>query len=481
MATAGVRARRRRQRLSRARRNAQPIVAHVLAGRVSRKRKGRRNAKGLLADLGNSLFPGLGGTIGQIGDNLIGGVANGLLGGMGKTVGVANAGRSHAQQAASTRLRGIEDLVTIDVPAGTPAGTILLQSLVAAPALGTRLAKLAELWSNTVFAKLAVKVTSANPSTVAGNYTVAYDPDPVQSYTSGPELPGRLMALTQATKANAWADAYLPMAPTRKTLFNRFHTATAGDAEIRDFADGQLIIATTTSYDTDCQYTVTVGWDVLEERPDTLPNSGKLPTTYILAMGGASGLTSPAANVIRFTSAQKTSVWNVVPPVGTYSTPSLGIGWVAGSVNGPATVLSIDNTSTHMDVTISSSPTLPASGITIGAQTPVAYLLQTHLFALSEVHLIKTGFCLHHPVFSRKSHTEWHTRAIGVRLQRVKLDALKVVHRRRAEAEVEQLDDQELDRRIRSLTLAIDDSTEQSRRDVDLQQSLEQGLHGHVW
>jgi len=295
MATEGQRRRRRAQRRRRGARG-MTILPHPmpqrglrsptpLPGEVnsSRGRRRRGRNRGLLANLGNSFLPGLGGMVGQIGDNLIGGLVGNLLGGGKSSAPIATAGRTRANQIDMSREHGTEQLEIITVPAGTPPGTILLQYLIAAPTLGERLAKFAQLWTQTMFLGLQFRIVSSNPTIVNGNYTIAIDPDPAQNYTSGATLTGRLMALTMASQANAWADTAVTMKPNPTLLFNRFNVGGASDAEIRQYACGQFIFATTTTYDTDCEYTIHLDWDVLFKRPDTeILESELAPPTFLM-------------------------------------------------------------------------------------------------------------------------------------------------------------------------------------------------------
>jgi len=226
-----------------------------------RKRNGRN--RGLLSDLGNMFLPGIGGAIGQLGDNFVGG----LLGGKGAPV--AYSGQAKSTQVHTSTEHGVEELAVISIPANTPAGTILLQALISPTSIGTRLPQFAKLWSNSKIRKFVVNVTSSNPTDNAGNYTLAIDPDPVQSYPSDPNLPGRLFALSTASRANVWASTSVAMKPNNLLVFNKFNTAGASDAELRQFAVGQVLLATTTDIPQDCNLVVSVEWDVEFQRPDT--------------------------------------------------------------------------------------------------------------------------------------------------------------------------------------------------------------------
>jgi hypothetical protein len=229
------------------------------------KQRGRKRNRGLLSDIGNMFLPGIGGAIGQLGDNLVGG----FLGGRGAPI--AYAGQTRSTQAQSSLEHGCEELAIIPIPGGTPAGTILMQALISPTTIGTRLPQFAKLWSNSRFRKLVVKVTSSNPTTNAGNYTLAIDPDPVQTYPSDNNLPGRLLALPTASRANIWASTQVEMKPNNLLMFNKFNIGGASDAELRQFAAGQVLLATTTATpeDQDNNLSVTVEWDVEFQRPDT--------------------------------------------------------------------------------------------------------------------------------------------------------------------------------------------------------------------
>jgi len=325
MATPSQRAARRRQRARRAQRVRSVAHAAVMPqinpNRSRVRRRGRAN-RGLLANLGNMLLPGIGGVIGQFGDNALKPVLNNVFGGgKGSFAPVAGAGRLSSLQVNTSRERGVEQIAVLSVPSSATAGTILLQTLIAAPTIGVRLSNFSKLWTKTRFHRFDVEVISSNPSSVGGNYTVAIDPDPAQVYNSGIDLPARLMALTMAERANAWANVGLSMKPNPIPLFNRFHIEGASDAEIREYACGQLIVATTTDFDTDCEYIVNVHWDVEFEKPDTTEFiSGDGPSTLWLNTTGAD-CTSTGTTTLTFS--PTTSIFSRVP-AGDFTLPLTG-------------------------------------------------------------------------------------------------------------------------------------------------------------
>jgi len=371
-----------------------------------RRRRNQRTGRGVLGNIGNQLLPGIGGAVGNIADNLLGTLLGNLLGAKGMAAPVIGAGRSAARQINDSTESGTEEIAQIAVPGGTPAGTILLQALIAAPEIGVRLAKFAELWTKTQFLEFWVEVTSSNPTLVSGNYTIAIDPDPVQSYQSGPELPSRLMALTMATRANAWADNAVHMLPNPLQLFNKFHAATASDAELREYACGQLILATTTDYSDDCEYTVQVHWKVHFSRPDTQPEFGNLPANYIL-IAGYQSFTGATPIQATFTSAQ---VWvgGNTPSDGTYIVYDTGLiismpvpgGFVATNIT-TVVVAGASTTLTYTTVT----GALP-TGVS-GPQTPASYPLPGLFSSTGRRRLVRAGRALVHRLVDTRPHLEW--------------------------------------------------------------------------
>jgi hypothetical protein len=363
-------------------------------------------------------MPGLGGTIGHAGGNFLDGLFGGK-GGRSNAVGVAMAGRTQSSQVNHSIEAGVEQVATISVAEDAPAGTILYQALIAAPDLGVRLAAFAKLWTQTAFLGFVVEVTSSNPSSVSGNYTVAIDPDPAQTYVSGPGLPGRLMALTMAKKANAWADNSVTMKPNTIPLFNRFNLQGASDAEIREYAAGQIIIATTTAYAEACTYTVNIHWHVCFARPDTTQLAGvPNPSSYIISCVGYNAIVDGDSIPQRFIFPGSSAIWNVKPPVGTYSV--LGL-----------TMTFEDPTQTSIAVNVASIEVLvdgstiirsrAGSGLTAGTsrcivQNPANFTLQG-LGRSSTVggpfneQLVEAGFAKLHPWFPTQSHIEWHRNA----------------------------------------------------------------------
>jgi len=391
-------------------------VPHIMSagggnGFPSRGRSRRRNQRGLLSQIGGMLLPGLGGTIGQIGDNLVGG----LLGGRASAAPVASAGRFRSMQANKSEEHGVEQIATVTIPAGTPAGTIVLQVPLAAPAIGVRLSTFSNLWTKTLFRNLVVEVTSSNPSSVAGNYTLAIDPDPAQTYESGPDLPPRLMALTMASKANAWADNILQMIPNLKPLFNRFHLEGASDAEIREYAAGQLIMATTTDYADDCEYTVNVGWDVQFEKPDTTPTVEDIANPKLFMNVGGLAYTVAGADVITIPGGAR--AFNRAN-VGTFQvlvTDFLTI--QPKNTNGTLTVgvtqITYDATADELSLFIDIVPSPGLIASTLGVQSPVPYYINVGAVRNAR-ELTKVGYGLIHPMFllrKRKEH-EWYQAAV---------------------------------------------------------------------
>lgn len=324
------------------------------AGRTQTKKgKSRRSGRGLFADLGSNI-PIIGRPIGQWVDNAV----NGAIGNAFGKANIAAPGKVYSHQANSTREVGTEQLTSFTVPALAPAGSVMLRLLIAAPEMGTRLADMAKLWTKTRFNKFEVEIVSANSSLVPGNYTMAIDPDPVADYESGPDVVSRLMALTNATQANAWSGAHLAMKTNRISLFNRFNPLEATDAELREYACGQLLIALTTDYSEECTYTVHIHWDVEFERPDTVPKSDVAPTGYTISgLEGSIGVCSsfdPFLNnpVLTFTDA---SAWlHPSPDEGIYSVQGLGIGWKLDMVT-PATFVPVYLTVEMVGTTLTAS------------------------------------------------------------------------------------------------------------------------------
>jgi len=414
------------------------------APRKNRSRKGR----GLLSNIGNMVLPGLGGGLGQIADNLVGGLIGGLgkrnpgrnaLGGGLNYAPVAQAGRNISHQAHSSQEMGEEQLATVRVPGGTPAGTLLLQFLLAGPTVGTRLPAMANLWTRTKFRHLSFAVTSSNPSSAGGNYTVGIDPDPVQSYASGPDLTDRIMALSEAGQANAWADNGVTMVPLGEHLYNRFHPSTASDAEIREFAAGQFLMATTTEYDVDCEYVVRVAWDVEFFQPDTTPTQNPVqPPTFIFSSAGrAYSAAATTGDTTVFT--PNNAAWNTIPPPGTYSmNGSVYLPKTAGGST-PITLSSCTVTGTTTVVTGRNvpSPGIAATGI-IAIQNPSSIVV-TNALALADqeprFNLIQAGYAKLHVLPYRDTslqHAEWFTQNL-VRLE-AKADEKAVVAARHQHA-----------------------------------------------
>jgi len=416
----------------------------------------RRNAKGIFGDLGNMFLPGIGGVVGGIADGLVGNLLGG--GGRGATAPVASASRMFSRQVNSSREHGTEQLTQISVPAGTPAGTILLQSLIAGPDLGVRLASFATLWTKTKFLQLIIEVISANPSTVSGNYTVAIDPDPVQSYTSGLDLPGRLAALTTSARANAWADNGVIMKPNPISLFNRFNLVGASDAEIREYACGQYIIATTTDYVEPCEYTVNLHWSVAFERPDTT-ESFNLPGPPGLLLDTV--LTTPtltpiiSANLLIFSVADVNKMVNRAPPLGIYDLPGLSLHFQDTAGSG-RTIL-CDQIEFDEDGTATMTTAKPTGGdfapgvgrVTI--QTPSTYSIP---LSTTLSRYVRAGYALLHPWFKPEKHVQWKMSSIAATNAKArKRNMQKVLEERELEA-MRYLDDEMLTRLTGGLAIS---------------------------
>jgi len=235
------------------------------SGKRTQRKQGQRGVIG-------NMLGGLGQQLGGVADNLVGG----LIGGRSTATAApaAFAGRNTARQFNESRQRGTEELGTLTVSGGTKAGTVLYQALVSPGSIGKRLQTTSGLWARYRFEKVRFMIRSSNPTTSSGNYTIGVDPDPVTYYADGPELPSRLMALTNATQANLWADAMVD-APVKRNgdfFYTGLNAITASEAEIRQFADGQIIVATTTDLPAEqetCQLTLAVEWEVVFKQPNT--------------------------------------------------------------------------------------------------------------------------------------------------------------------------------------------------------------------
>lgn len=229
---------------------------------------GAINTKGFLGDLGRwggSKIPGLGGVAGPV----FGAIGD-LLPFQSAPAAKALVVRSAAANTSTEH--GKEFLATIDVAAGTPAGTLLLDQLISAVELGKRLPKFADLWTRTRFKSLRVIVSPQTSTSVSGGYVLAIDPDPTVLYTSGDELVPRLKALTGSVTTTAWNGVGIGMPGGRhELLYNRFNNQTASDAEVREYADGKILLATTTDYTEDVSYNIDIEWSVEFQRPDTVP------------------------------------------------------------------------------------------------------------------------------------------------------------------------------------------------------------------
>jgi len=458
MATSAQRARRRRQRQKKGRCiHPGDCTGHILpAGRSGprggRGRRGGGKKRGILAGIGNMLLPGIGGMVGQMGDNLVGSAFNGFMSNS-RAAPVAQAGRMRSNQIHKSREYGQEELAVIEVPQGTPAGTIVTQALLAAPNLGVRFAKFAELWSNTRFLNLWFTVTAANPSTVGGGYTIAIDPDPVQSYSSGDTLPARLLALTQASRANAWADAGVWMLPKKDVMYNKFHTASAGDAEIREYAIGQFIMATHTEYDSDCKYSINVHWDVEFERPDTQQGAGEPETpTYVLRTAGVQGEVPLTDNTLF--DMPSSDVWNLVPPLGIYFTLPGTLSLSSSSFGAkPIQAITVLAGGTTQFTCTSGNFGIVGSTPIVDVQNPATLYLDAGVFALEKMapgkRFVRTGYALVHPYHAKNGHQLWYNAAQAKLMARLQGEAAKRALMNRLVHEFEALSTDELENRAR--------------------------------
>jgi len=365
-------------------------------------------------------------------------------------------------QANRSEEHGVEQIATVTIPAGTPAGTIVLQMPIAAPEIGVRLSTFSRLWTKTKFRRFVVEAVSSNPTSVGGNYTLAIDPDPVQTYTSDERLPARLMALTMATKTNAWADACLNMLPNLLSLFNRFDPATASDAEIREYAAGQVVMATTTDYEDDCEYTVNVGWDVEFEKPDTTPDLEDLvgppvptqtravfggraytaitPTIIAIADGASCFTPPPTANLDYIVRDNLTLILEHETSVGPieYTARVLNFSYILAT--------------NAISLTVSNSSGLDLVPGIVGLQVPSIYYLDQGGTMVQKI-FQRPGIGLIHPIFLKKNKTEveWMKNARRRRVQKeFQKRLVNEVARKRAEIVAEQ-PLEELERQLESL------------------------------
>jgi len=386
------------------------------------------------------LLPGIGGVIGNVGDHLIGG----YLGG--KSVGIAHSGLTRSQQVNHSRERGTEQIANVTIPSGTPAGTVILQALIAAPTIGVRLRAFSELWTKTRFRAFKALVTSSNPTVVGGNYTLAIDPDPVQTYVSGQDVPARLMALTQATKANAWADAEVTMLPNPIPLFNKFTFAGSSDAEIRQFACGVLVLATTTAYDTDCEYTVNVEWDVEFERPDTIETEGQVGSPVIFKARNVPVASFDSTNsTYTIDAANALPLFNTLPPPGTYETPGLNFqsSWttdlVLGSAHGAISQIFVTATGGIIIYTLAPHfPPSTATNVTLVATIPTEYVIpgvSTPVVSTRQaMKLRKVGLALINGNMDPTPHLQWEKKVNEAKSQKqLRTTLIEALHHRRLE------------------------------------------------
>lgn len=247
----------------------------------AKKRKQQRGAARSAARQGpisDFLMPTI-----ETGVNALEGIVTGIVGNFfGKSGGAPVAKQNHFRSRIANRSveSGQEQVGSITIPAGTPAGTVVYQSVVNGLELGTRIAKITELWARTRFNQLVLVVEAANSTFVPGSYIIAYDQDPTTDYNSSPDLPQRLMALSRAAKTNAWNSVGIPALLSRQLLYNRFSSENVDDAEIRQYADGQFVIATATDYAEEAVYTINIAWDVSFEAPNTAEDLNSVPFVF---------------------------------------------------------------------------------------------------------------------------------------------------------------------------------------------------------
>jgi hypothetical protein len=366
------------------------------------------------------------------------------------------AGRVHALQANTSHEHGVEQIATVSIPAGTPAGTIILQTPIAAPTIGVRLATFSQLWTKTTFRDFVVEVTSSNPSTVSGNYTIAIDPDPAQTYSSDANLPARLMALTMATRSNAWADATVRMQPNALQLFNRFHTEGASDAEIREYAAGQLIMATSTDYTDDCEYTVNVGWDVVFEKPDTTGLEDNAGPGFVLM--NTEGLPYFSNDLVNLVVGGADAAFNR-PNIGSFDrelddTLTVSVMLTNGSHRATyVSSLAYDAPTRTLTIGLTGAVDELASGV-LGLQNPKPYQLNIG-DAVPPTTLRKIGYGYIHPVFLRRERKEleWYNKALKKHEDKLSLDAVRRSLRNAKLRAYEQMDEQALKEEFQRLSL----------------------------
>jgi hypothetical protein len=290
------------------------MAAHLTVERKAPRRRRQRGQRGLLSNIGNMLLPGIGGQIGQIGDNLVGGFLGGKRG---APVNLENAAVS--QQVNHSFENGTEKLQTVTVPAGTPPGSVLYQTFVTSSTLGPRMAAFSKLWDRTRYLRVAIEVQSSSPTTVAGSYIHAIDPDPVVPYESDGLLPSKLMALQTSKSQSAWAESVIELKPTASTYFNFFDGASASDAEYRQFAPGRYILATNATFDATVDLTIMVSWSVMFERPVLVDPNEQNVFFLTFPSDGSAIVNAPLGSPFG-TVDNKSEYWMTgLPPPGTYS------------------------------------------------------------------------------------------------------------------------------------------------------------------
>jgi hypothetical protein len=305
--------------------------------------------------------------------------------------------------------RGSEKLATVNVPAGTPNGTVLFQTFVNSSTLGPRMAAFADLWDKTRYVDVVFSVTSSAPTSVSGAYIQAIDPDPVVPYSSSEALPSQLMALQSCSTVSAWAPSDLRLKKTGETAyFNFFDASVASDAEYRQFAPGRYILATNTDFPDAVDLTVNVHWSVLFERPvltNTALGDEDSGNTYLLSLRPESDTTNQFAYAAGSTLAScpnDSPYWSrgLRPPPGSYP---VAFDVNVGSIRRHVTLLTVtaaSGASSTLTLTATTQWNFsnPGSG-SASAQNPDPLIVDVPAQVVGKRWrpMVRTGFCLHHP------------------------------------------------------------------------------------
>lgn len=189
-------------------------------------------------------------------------------------------------------------LLQIDLPKGTPKGSIIFDQVIT-PAIAVRLRQQAALYQKIRYRSLKFEIQTQVPTTTAGGYVCAYLHDPNMQVGSGEVALRNLTAVQGTQTSKMWQSVVMNVKPTDMQYY------TQSGSDVRLFSPGRLVILSDGVPNEDVKITVLFHWTVELYKPALQRFINQLPLltqncTHLVSWGTTIRFTNwdPATNTL---------------------------------------------------------------------------------------------------------------------------------------------------------------------------------------